>query len=227
MKEKIKQDLYNLADEKYQKFHSSLCPGINNIIGIRVPVLRKYAKELIKEYSISEILKETDDELYEEIMLQTMVIGLSKESFEEKKEYIEEFITKIDNWAICDVFCAGLKPKKNEMSLVWEFIKKYLKSKKEYELRFSIVMMLDYFIIDEYIESVIEEIDKIKSDKYYVQLAIAWCLSICYIKYPKETMRYLKNNNLDDFTYNKAIQKIRESYRVSKEEKEILNKMKR
>ena len=227
MKEKIKKDLYNLADEKYQKFHSSLCPGINNIIGIRVPVLRKYAKELIKEYSISEILKETDDELYEEIMLQAMVIGLSKESFEEKKEYIEEFIPKIDNWAICDVFCAGLKLKKTELRLVWKFIKNYLKSKKEYELRFSIVMMLDYFIIDEYIESVIEEIDKIKSDKYYVQMAIAWCLSICYIKYPKETMRYLKNNNLDDFTYNKAIQKIRESYRVSKEEKEILNKMKR
>lgn len=227
MREKIKQDLYNLADKKYQKFHSSLCPGINNIIGIRVPVLRKYAKELIKEYSISEILNDIDDELYEEIMLQAMVIGLSKDGFEEKKGYIEEFIPKIDNWAICDVFCAGLKPKKNELSLVWKFIKKYLKSKKEYELRFSIVMMLDYFIIDEYIESVIEEIDKIKVDKYYVQMAIAWCLSICYIKYPKETMRYLKNNNLDDFTYNKAIQKIRESYRVSKEEKEILNKMKR
>ena len=227
MKEKIKQDLYNLADEKYQKFHSSLCPGINNIIGIRVPVLRKYAKELIKEYSISEILKDIDDELYEEIMLQAMVIGLSKERFEGKKGYIEEFIPKIDNWAICDVFCAGLKPKKTELSLVWKFIKNYLKSKKEYELRFSIVMMLDYFIIDEYIGSVIEEIDKIKADKYYVQMAIAWCLSICYIKYPKETMRYLKNNNLDDFTYNKAIQKIRESYRVSKEEKEILNKMKR
>ena len=227
MREKIKQDLYNLADKKYQKFHSSLCPGINNFIGIRVPVLRKYAKELIKEYSISEILNDIDDELYEEIMLQAMVIGLSKDGFEEKKGYIEEFIPKIDNWAICDVFCAGLKPKKNELSLVWKFIKKYLKSKKEYELRFSIVMMLDYFIIDEYIESVIEEIDKIKVDKYYVQMAIAWCLSICYIKYPKETMRYLKNNNLDDFTYNKAIQKIRESYRVSKEEKEILNKMKR
>ncbi len=227
MKEIIKEDLYNLADEKYQKFHSRLCPGVNNIIGVRVPILRKYAKELISKNEISEIIVSIDDELYEEIMLQGMVIGLSKISFEDKKKYIEEFIPKIDNWAICDIFCAGLKPKKQELELAWKLVEKNLKSKKEYEIRFSVVMMLDYFITDEYIDLVIQKLDNIKSDKYYVQMAVAWAVSVCYIKFSEKTMKYLRKNNLDDFTYNKAIQKIRESYRVSKDEKEILKILQR
>lgn len=227
MKKIIKENLYNLVDEKYKEFHSGLCPGVDNIIGIRVPVLRKYAKELISKNNIDEIINNVDNELYEEVMLQGMVIGLSKISFKEKEEYIKKFIPKVNNWAICDIFCAGIKTKKNELKNVWEFIQKYLKSKKEYEVRFSVVMMIDYFIIDEYIDLVLEKLDNIKSDKYYVQMAVAWAVSVCYIKFPEKTFKYLRNSNLDDFTYNKAIQKIRESYRVSKDEKEILNKMKR
>ncbi len=109
MKQKIKQELLEWKDEKYKEFHSGLCPGTDNIIGIRVPVLRNYAKELAKEYEIKELLEQIDHQYYEEIMLQGMLIGLEKEDIKTVKKHIEEFVPKIDNWAVCDVFCAGLK----------------------------------------------------------------------------------------------------------------------
>lgn len=109
-KEKIKQEIKKLADNKYKEFHTGLCPGTNNIIGVRVPVLRNYAKKLLSENSEDILLKSIDNEYYEEVMLQGMIIGLSKNNnFEKDKKYIKEFVPKIDNWAICDVFCAGLK----------------------------------------------------------------------------------------------------------------------
>ena len=118
MKQKIKEKLLELADPKYKEFHSGLCPGTDNIIGVRVPVLRNYAKELAKEYQINELLKQIDNQYYEEIMLQGMLIGLAKQDFKTIQKQIEEFVPKIDNWAVCDVFCAGLKvtkKKKEEM----------------------------------------------------------------------------------------------------------------
>ena len=110
---------------------------------------------------------------------------------------------------------------------MWKFLQNYLKSQKEFYLRFSIVMMLDYFITEEYIDEVLIKLDTIKNDAYYVKMAVAWAISICYIKFPKKTLKYLKQNNLDDWTYNKAIQKTIESYRIDKDTKDILRKMKR
>lgn len=227
MKQIIKQELKKLQDTKYKEFHSSLCPGVNNIIGVRVPVLRSYAKELIKQYDIKELLKNIDDEYYEEIMLQGMLIGLSKENIESVIEHIESFIPKINNWAVCDTFCAGLKVTKKNKEKMWNFIIKYLNSDKEFEVRFSIVMILDYYIEQEKLQKVFEIFDSIKSDKYYVQMAVAWAISICLIKYYDETLEYLKNTDIDIFIYNKALQKAIESYRINNEQKTLLRSMKK
>lgn len=225
MKE-IRNKLFSLADEEYQKFHSSLCPGTNNIIGIRVPVLRDVAKEIAKE-DWKNYLRTAKSDYYEEIMLQGMVIGLAKMNLAERLDYIKSFVSKIDNWAVCDVTCAGLKFTKKHMSEVWEFLKPYINSNKEFEIRFGVVMLLDFYIIEEYIKQVLEILNNIHHDGYYVKMAVAWAISVCYIKFPKETMVLLQNNKLDIFTYNKALQKIIESYRVTKEDKEIIRKMKR
>ena len=227
MKQIIKQELKKLQDTKYKEFHSSLCPGVNNIIGVRVPVLRTYAKELIKKYNIKDLIKNIDDEYYEEIMLQGMLIGLSKENIESVIEHIESFIPKINNWAVCDTFCAGLKVTKKNKEKMWDFILKYLNSDKEFEVRFSVVMILDYYIEQEKLEKVFEIFDSIKSDKYYVQMAVAWAISICLIKYYDETLEYLKNTDIDIFIYNKALQKAIESYRINNEQKTLLRSMKK
>lgn len=221
----IQKEISKLADAKYKEFHSALCPNTDNIMGVRVPVLRNYAKEFYKSQDWREYLK-VKPKYYEETMLQGMLIGFdTKENIEVVQEYVTQFIPKIDNWAICDTFVAGLKITKKYPKEMWQFIQTYLKSNKEFELRFGIVMLLDYYITEEYIDKVIEILDKIKHDGYYVKMAVAWAISICYIKYPKKTYQYLLKDNLDNFTHNKAIQKARESYRVSKEDKEKLKKL--
>ena len=226
IKQDIKKRIYELADEKYKDFHSRLCPGTTNIVGVRTPVLRNYAKELNRKYSLNELLKEIDDTLYEEIMLQGMLIGLSK-NIEEVLKYTRTFIPKIDNWAICDVFCAGLKITKKYKKEMWNFIQKYLNSDKEFEIRFGIVIILDYYIDEEYLDKNFEIFQKIKNDNYYVKMAIAWAISICLIKYYDRTIKYLEKAKLDNWTYNKSLQKAIESYRISDEQKEYLRKMKK
>ena len=139
---------------------------------------------------------------------------------------IRQFVPKIDNWAICDVFCAGLKQTKKHKKEMWNFLQKYLKSNKEFEIRFGIVMILDYYIEEEYLEKIFAIFDDITSDAYYVQMAVAWAISICLIRFYNETIKYLRIAKLDKFTYNKALQKAIESYRITKEQKDELKNMK-
>lgn len=227
LKEKIKEKLIAMQDKKYKEFHKGLCPGTENIIGIRVPILRNYAKELLKQYDWKTLIKNIDNEYYEEIMLQGMVIGLAKDDFNSITQEIKKFVPKIDNWAVCDTFCAGLKITKKHKKEMWNFIQKYINSKKEFEVRFSVVMILDFYIEDEYLEKIFGIFDSIKREEYYIQMAVAWAISICLIKYYDKTLNYLKYAKLDKFTYNKALQKAIESYRITKEQKQTLRDMKK
>ena len=224
--EEIRQKIFELADGKYKKFHSNLCPNTNNIVGVRVPVLRNLAKEVAKQ-DIKDYLRNAKNDYYEEIMLQGMVIGLAKIDLKQTCNYLVNFIPKIDNWAVCDVTIAGLKITKKYQKEMLEFLKPYLKSNKEFELRFAIVMLLDFYITEEYIDIVLKILNRVKHEGYYVKMAVAWAISIAFIKFPKKTMKLLKQNDLDNFTYNKALQKITESYRVDEKIKLIIKNMKR
>lgn len=226
MEEQVRKKLFELQDLKYKEFHGNLCPNVDDIIGVRVPKLRQYAKELYKSNKLDEI--KIADHYYEELMIQGMIIGFqTKENIENVIKQIKEFVPKINSWAVCDTFCAGLKITKKYQKEMFELIKTYLKSKKEYELRFAIVMLLDYYINDEYIDGVLQILNNIKSDKYYVQMANAWAISECLVKYYEKTILFLENCTLDKFTYNKAIQKARESYRITDEQKEELREKKK
>ena len=226
MEEEIRKKLFDMQDLKYKEFHSSLSPNVDNIIGVRIPKLRGYAKEIYKNNKLKDI--KIGNKYCEELMLQGMVIGLqTKEPIEKVISRIKEFVPKINGWAVCDTFCAGLKITKKYPKEIFCLIQKYLKSKKEFELRFSIVMLLDYYINDEYIDKVLEILGNIKSDKFYVQMANAWAISVALVKYYQKTIMFLEGCNLDKFTYNKAIQKAIESYRIKDEQKEYLRKIKR
>ena len=219
-----------MQDEKYSQFQIKLCLGVNNIIGVRLPELRKYAKNISKLVSYAEI----PTKYYEEIMLKGMLIGLEKEI---NYEQIENFIPLINNWAVCDTFCGSLKKVKNDKERMWYFLQKYLKSQKEYEIRFAVVMILDYYIDQKYIDKVLNILSKIKHEGYYAQMAVAWAYSVCFIKFYDKTKKFFeeelikKENNkftikIDNFTYNKSIQKAIESYRLTKEQKDELRKLK-
>jgi 3-methyladenine DNA glycosylase AlkD len=226
MEDLIRKQLIELADEKYRSFSASLLPNVDNILGVRLPELRKIAKQIVKG-DWREYLKTAKVEYFEEIMLQGIVIGCAKTEVYERLSYIEKFIPLINNWSVCDSFCAGLKFTKQNEDIVWLFLQKYLISDVEYEIRFGVVMLLDFYVKQEYLQAAFEKFDNIKHEGYYVKMAVAWAVSIYYIKFPNETMEYLLNNRLDDFTYNKALQKITESLRVDKATKEIIKNMKR
>lgn len=224
---KIKKELVNLSEENYREFSSRLLPGVKNILGVRLPNLRRIAKEIAKDDWRS-YLNSPRDDYFEEIMIQGMVIGYIKNvDIDEILEVIRKYVTKINNWSVCDSFCNGLKFTNNNKEKVWEFIQKYLSSENEFEVRFAIVMLLNYYIEEDYIKLVLSKLDKIKHEGYYVKMAVAWAISICYVKYDELTINYLRKNNLDDFTYNKTLQKICESLKVSKENKVIIKSMKR
>lgn len=228
MKEQIKQKLLDLSDKKYHDFHSSLCPGTDNIIGVRVPVLRNYAKELFEQQDWKKTINEIDNQYYEEIMLQGMLIGQVKnEDINTILKYVEDYVPKIDNWAICDVFCAGLKITKKNKKEMWDFIQRYLKSDKEFEIRFAVVMILDYYIEKQYLEEIFNIFDNIQNEEYYVKMAVAWAISVCLIKYYNETIDYLDKSRIDKWTFNKSIQKAIESYRISDDKKDILRNLKK
>ena len=226
MHQTIRQQLQELAEEEYRLFSGKLLPDIDNILGVRLPLLRGMAKQLVKQDWRAYLLTAQDDSM-EEIMLQGMVIGYARCAPEERLEFIRGFVPKINNWSVCDSFCNGLKFTEKNKELVWDFLQPYTQSDKEYEVRFAVVMLLCHFLDEEYIDRVFPVFDSVTHPGYYVKMAVAWAVSACYVRFPQQTMAYLQKNRLDDVTYNKALQKITESLKVDKATKEKIRAMKR
>ena len=226
MIEEIRRELRESADPKYKEFHQSLVPGLDSMLGVRIPRHREIGKRLGKS-GWEEYLREASDSSYEELMLQGLVIGYGKMDRERRVQCLEQFIPKINNWAICDCSCSTYHFMRKEPDFWFTFLEKWLSGGREYEIRFGVVCLLDHFVNQEYLERVLKICDSIRHDGYYVKMAVAWALSVCCAHFPEQTKRYLENNSLDDFTLNKTIQKCRESYRISKEDKEYLLKLKR
>ncbi|GMK41538.1 hypothetical protein PCCS19_45950 [Paenibacillus sp. CCS19] len=224
----IRNQLLEEAEEKYRSFSSSLIPNVDNILGVRIPTLRKIAGQLAKG-DWKAYLATASDEYFEEIMLQGLVIGYAKADIEEKLEAIARFIPKINNWSVCDSFCIGLKITQKHKERVWSFIQPYLASDQPYDIRFGVVMLLNYYADDEYMDRVLPLLDRIKQDHYYVKMAVAWAIATCFTNVPDRTMAYLRGDEctLDNWTYNKSLQKITESLRIDAETKQLIRSMKR
>ncbi|MEA4804634.1 DNA alkylation repair protein [Acetobacterium wieringae] len=222
----LRDELVALSEEKYQKFSSRLTPGTDTILGVRLPALRKIAKRIAKADWRAYLATARDDS-FEETLLQGMVIGYIDVELAERLALIEAYLPKIDNWSVCDSFCTGLKFTKQHQEEVWLFLQPYLKSNEVYEIRFGVVMFITYFVEDSYLEPMFRNFNAIDCDNYYVKMAVAWAITSCFTVFPEMTMIYLKANDLDDFTYNKALQKITESRQINPEMKVRIRCMKR
>ena len=225
--EKVREELFKNSEEKYKKFTEELIPETENILGVRTPILKNLAKKIIKEGRGEEYALCDDMYYHEEFIVQGMVIGFLKADFEEKRKFVEKFIPKIKNWAVCDNFCFVFKVPKKDKEKVWEFLEKYFVSKEEYEVRFAIIMSLKHFMCEKYLEKIFIKLDNLKNNNYYVQMGAAWVIAEGFTKYSEITLKYILKNNLDNFTHNKAIQKICESLRVDSRTKEYLKSLKR
>lgn len=226
----VREHLLKLTENSNKAFAEKLNPGVENVLGLRLPDMRKLAQEIAKSHW-KEYMDTAPSFYMEERMLQGLVLGYVKpdDDFEEYLSYVTRFVKIINSWSVCDSFkFAGNKKYISDHSgRIWEYLKSYIRSDKEYEIRFGVVMTMKYFIDDSHIDELFELYDDICHDGYYVRMAVAWAVSFCFIAYPEKTMEYLRKSSLDDFTYNKSIQKTLESYRVDEEMKKRLRSMRR
>lgn len=219
----ILSQLDALRDEKYRKFNESLIPGAEGTsYGVRLPQLRTIAKEIIKGDWQQFLSDAKGSDIYEIIMLRGLVIATVPCEYEKRLQMIADFVPSINNWAVCDCVTASIKSATKNLSETFTFLKPYLESREEFELRFGVVMLMDYFITEEYIDWVLEIYQNIRHEAYYVNMAVAWALSVCFVKFREKTLAVFQAQALSTWVQNKAIQKCRESRRVSAEDKEML-----
>ncbi len=219
----LREELLSNQDLKYKEFSKKLIPGSQNIIGVRTPVLRTISKSIAKSEGIT-FLDTFIPEFHEEKLVYGFVITYTKMDIDEKIRYLKKYIPYIDNWALCDQISINLKDSEKEP--FWNFVCDCLQQPGEYEKRFGVVNLMK-FLDDEHINLVLEKLETTEHEGYYLKMGVAWAVSVAFVKYPERTMDFLKDCKLDDFTYNKSLQKITESFRVSKDTKEIIRTMKR
>ncbi len=224
--ERVMERLEALAEPEYAEFSRKLLPGDFKVLGVRKPALHKLAKEVARE-EWQEWLRGTPCCCHDEKMLKAFVLGLARPEWGEYEAMIREFVPEIDNWEVCDGFCCGLKIAREHPDLVWPLAVEYAESGREYEIRFGIVMMLTYYISKERLLDLFGAFDRAKRESYYAKMAIAWAVSMCYVKFPEETERYLSDSGLDDWTWRKSIQKVLESRQINGEVREKLKKWKK
>ena len=225
--ETINRTFSELSTEKYRKFATKLIPNIDNVLGIRVPHLRELAKQIASDPDWQTWIKTAEDTYMEHVMLQGLVISYAKISPELRFKYLSDFVPKIDNWSVCDSVTMSLKFINKNKEAAWQFIQAYLCSDREYEIRFGLVVLLGYFVEKDTLPPIFQLTNTIKHDAYYVRMAVAWLISECCVKCPEETLAYFRQNELHDWTHNKAIQKSIESFRISDDVKQTLRTLKR
>ncbi|MEA4972062.1 MAG: DNA alkylation repair protein [Candidatus Metalachnospira sp.] len=224
-KEDLQEVLVKLSDEKYRDFHMKLQPTQSKVLGVRMGELRKTAKNLAKEDWKEYVINLGENDSYEEKVIAGMSIFYSKAEIKEKIEYCKSMMPFIDGWAICDSICTTIKLKPVEYSAFWEYAFMCTASSEEFMARFGFVSMLHLFIDSEHINEIINQIDTKNFAGYYDSMAAAWLLADCMVKFPDLVFEYMENNHMSDWLHNKAISKMRESYRVSDEMKAELNKL--
>ena len=223
--DKIKHKLLTLKNEKYKDFQSKLIPAIdkNTVIGVRVPELRKIAKELLKSGEYRDFISKLPHRYYEENLLHSLILcGIS--DFYECLRCTENFLPFIDNWAVCD----SLRPKcfKKHKCELYEHIKVYLRSSHAYTVRFGIEMLMVHFLDENFEGDFLKTVSEIKSEDYYVNMMISWYFTTALAKQYESTLPYIEEKRLSSFVHKKTIQKACESFCISKERKQYLKSFK-
>lgn len=220
--QEITDRLFEMQDLKYKEFHQRLIPNIDpdTVIGVRMPALRIYAKELVKEGKAHEFFRDAPHYYYDEKTLHGIMIGLAAKTPSEALKLIDEFLPYVDNWATCD----SMPPKilKKDLKLLRRTIMPWLDSNQTYRVRFAVVAMLQFLLEDEFEATDLERLADIKSEEYYINMAIAWYYSFALIKQYDETIGLFEGKTLGKWIHNKSIQKAVESYRITKDKKDYL-----
>ena len=217
--------LFSMADEKYRDFHSKLMPTVpkEKIIGIRTPILRKFAKDFSKNPEAKIFLSELPHEYYEENNLHAFLLEYITD-FEECADAVTEFLPFVDNWATCDSMSPKIFGKHKEKLL--EYIEKWLSAGNTYSVRFGIKMLMEHFLGEDFDIKYPERVAKIKSEEYYIRMMQAWYFATALAKQYCSVLPFIEEKRLEKQTHNKAIQKSIESFRITGEQKIYLKTLK-
>lgn len=226
MKTDLQRELFALQDLKYKEFHQKLMPTVNpdKVIGIRTPVLRKFAKDFGKRAEAEKFIKNLPHKYYEENNLHAFLLEKIKD-YDELIGELNNFLPFVDNWATCDMM--RLKILKNHKTELLNDIKKWLSSNNTYTIRFAVNCLMLYYLEEDFKPEHLEWVKNIESEEYYINMVRAWYFATALAKQYDEAVVLLQKNALDKWTHNKTIQKAIESYRITKEQKEDLKTLKR
>ena len=219
--EEIQKHLFELQDMAYRDFHSRLMPDIDKetVIGIRVPVLRKYAKSIAGTELAEKFIKELPHRYYEENNLHMMLITGIKD-YEKCLSEIERFLPYIDNWATCDF--PAPKCFENHKEDLLPVIKRWIASSETYTIRYGIGMLMRLYLDEDFDPEYVRIVAEVKSDEYYVNMMIAWYMATALAKQWDAVIPYIEEHRMSDWVHRKTIQKAVESYRIADEQKKYL-----
>ena len=221
----IRERLFALGDERYARFQSALIPNIpkETVIGVRMPMMRKLAKEIAGAEEMRAFLAELPHAYYDENILHSVLLSQMKD-YDTCMEAVEAFLPHIDNWAVCDCLSpkafAGHKPE------LLENIREWAKSEHVYTCRFGLEMLMTHFLDEDFRPEYLEIPAEVHSEEYYVNMMIAWFYATALAKQWDAAVSYIEEKRLNPWTHNKTIQKARESYRITPEQKEYLKTLK-
>lgn len=216
------EELLLMAEEEYKNFSSKLMPTVdkNKVLGIRTPKLRALAKKL---ENYEEFLSALPHKYFEEDNLHAFLIEREKD-FDKCIEKLENFLPYVDNWATCD----SMKPKvlKKEPEKLLKHIKKWLKAKEVYTVRYAINLLMSFYLDENFKDEYLKLVLNVKSEEYYINMMRAWYFATALAKQYEKTLPLIENKLLDEWTHNKTIQKATESYRITEEQKQHLRRYK-
>ena len=220
----IQKYLFSQADQKYRDFTLPLMPTVqeDTFIGVRLPILKKYAKDL-DEKTREEFLASLPHKYHEENILHAFILSNIKD-YDTFIKYVDAFLPYVTNWSVCDTIC-NKHLNKYKDKLINE-IYKWLKSQEIYRVRYAVKCLMNYYLGDDFKEEHINKVAEVKLDDYYVKMMIAWYLATGLAKNYDDFITPIEEHKFDSFTHNKAIQKAVESYRVSDEHKTYLKTLK-
>lgn len=213
-------------EDDYAEFQRKLMPTVTpeKVLGVRTPKLRAYAKTLIKNEELCEaFFAELPHEYFDEYQIHVFALSLMKD-YDKCMEYTEDILPHIDNWATCDQFSPKVFKKHKDLLLVK--INEWINSDKTYTVRFAIGMLMEHFLDEDFDEKYLYVVASVKSEEYYINMMIAWYFATALAKQWDATILLIESKSLDKWVQNKSIQKARESYRITKEQKEYLKTLK-
>lgn len=222
----VTEELWALQDVGYGDFHQRVLGGYDRekIIGVRTPALRQLAKRIAGEAYIDSFLQDLPHHYYEENNIHGELLKRKFTEYAEYMERVEAFLPYVDNWATCDTMAPKKLFQKHPVE-VYEKIKEWIRSDHVYTVRFAIVNLLDCFLDVNFAEEQLELVAGVRSEEYYIKMAVAWYFSFAVIKQYDAAVKYLEDGRLEKWTHNKAIQKCVESFRVSEERKQYLKSL--